>query len=386
MERLKVLFVTAWYPGKERPLDGVFVREHAKAVQLYDDLVVLHIAGPDPKLKQSWLMERVVDEDLTEGIPTYRVWYQPPWLSPISYSIQAWSILQSFRRIVAEGFQPDIIHAHVYYAGAHAVILGKIYHIPVVVTEHSSAFPRKLLRRLDVWKARFAFQGAHVVMPVSRALQQAIEDYGIKAQFRVIPNVVDTNLFYPDPASNRKGPLKHLLFVGTLDPSHVKGVPYLLYALAELRQQRDDWCLDIMGDGPARTGYEHLVADLELADKVTFHGAQPKKAVADFMRLADIFVLPSVWENLPCVALEAMATGLPIVSTLSGGIPEVVDKQTGRLVPAGDVRQLSTTIAQMLESLEEFDRCGIAQKAHRYSPESVGSLIHSTYEDCLFKR
>jgi glycosyltransferase involved in cell wall biosynthesis len=134
-----------------------------------------------------------------------------------------------------------------------------------------------------------------------------------------------------------------------------------------------------VGDGAARAEYEQLVEDLELADKVTFHGLKSKGEVAELMRQADLFVLPSLWENLPCVLIEAIATGLPIVSTLVGGIPEMVDEETGRLVPAGEVLKLSTAIAGMLESLHTFDRHVITQKARQYSPEVVGRLLDSIY-------
>ncbi len=103
------------------------------------------------------------------------------------------------------------------------------------------------------------------------------------------------------------------------------------------------------------------------------------------MRQADIFVLPSLWENLPCVLIEAMACGLPIVSTLTGGIPEMIHEGMGILIPPGDVTKLSTSIAQIMDSIDEFDRRAIAQQALQYSSESVGRLIHSIYKDYLRK-
>lgn len=71
--RLKVLFITSWYPTKENPVAGVFVREHAKAVRLYDDVVVPHSAGRKSHIRGLWQMEQETDQDLTEAIPTYRL-------------------------------------------------------------------------------------------------------------------------------------------------------------------------------------------------------------------------------------------------------------------------------------------------------------------------
>ena len=383
MERLKVLFISTCYPTKEDPVGGVFVREHAKAVQLYDDVHVLHCAGPDPNLRRHWRMQQETDESLTERIPTHRVWYRSPHLPKIWYFIYISSTFMASRRIASQGFRPDIIHAHFYEAGVPAALIGKIYHIPVVVTEHYSGFPRKIIQGLDKLKARFALKMADIVMPVSKALQKGIEDYGIKARFRVVPNAVDINLFNPGSFAKTANQLKHVLFVGLLELEHKKGVPYLLNALALLRKHRKDWILHIVGDGPARLEYERMAEAIGLDDKVVFHGLKTKGEVAEFMRNADLFVLPSPWENMPCVLIEAMASGLPIVSTLTGGIPEIVHEGVGILIPPEDAARLSDALAQMLSSLNEFDRRTVAQKALAYSSESIGKLIHSIYKDCL---
>ena len=197
MERLKILFLTNWYPTADEPVKAVWVREHAKAVQLYDDVLLLHGAGPDPTLKKPWRAEAETDERLREGIPTYRVWYRPPPLPRTSYVLYLWSVYQAFRHTVHLGFRPDIIHVHVYDAGGPALVISKLHRIPVVISEHFSSFPRRVLGHLDIAKAWLAFRWANRVLPVSHALQNAIAHYGIHAHFQVIPNVVDTTLFSP---------------------------------------------------------------------------------------------------------------------------------------------------------------------------------------------
>ena len=376
--RLKILFVTNWYPSKDAPVKAVWVREHAKAVRLYDDVLMLHGAGPDSSLKSRWRMEKETDEELHEGIPTYRVMYRPAAVARMSYLIYAWSILRAFQRIVSEGFRPDIIHVHVYDAGGPAVLIGKLYGIPVVVSEQFSSFPRRLLGRLDVCKAWFAFRWADRVLPVSYALQGAIEGYGIRGRFQVMPNVVDTNLFSPPRVHNHNDP-KRILYVGQLVP--VKGLPFLLRAVSRLSRSRDDWRLDIVGDGVARKEYEHLAADLKLGDKVTFHGLKTKREVAWFMRQTDLFVLPSVYETFSVPAIEALATGIPVLATRCGGPEEFVIKDVGLLVPPGDAEALCKGLDDMLNNLHLYSCEQISQYAvERFSAEVVGAKLHEIYQ------
>jgi hypothetical protein len=156
--RLNVLFITNWYPSREQPLKAIWAREHAKAVRLHDDVTVLHCVGPEAKLSKLWRIEPERDEVLREGVPTYRVRYRRSPIPGAKYLIYLWSIFQAFKHIVPEGFRPDVIHVQVYDAGAPAIFIAKLHRIPVVVAEHFSIFPRRLLGPLDFAKAWLAFR------------------------------------------------------------------------------------------------------------------------------------------------------------------------------------------------------------------------------------
>lgn len=381
MSRLKVLFVTLWYPDDVSPLRGIFIREHAKAVQNFAEVRVLHCAGPSPSVQGLWELKQENSAEFAEGIPTYRVWHR---LLPVpSVLPHCWSVVQACNRIMMSGFRPDIVHAHIYYAGIPAVIVGLMNRLPVIISEHWSAFPRKRLNSRAVLMARFALERASAVLPVSHALQKGIEAHNIKANYRVVPNAVDTSLFFPPARSPRSHDETQLLCVARMDHRHNKGILILLQALVRLEEKRTDWQLNLVGDGPARSEYEAIVNASGLADKINFHGMKPRPDVAEFMREADICVLPSLWENLPCVLIESIASGLPIVSTITGGIPEIVDHESGILVPPGDVDALSGALDRMIQSLEKFDRQLIAKKSVRYSHKSVGHLLQNIYEESI---
>ncbi|MBK9055132.1 MAG: glycosyltransferase [Chloroflexi bacterium] len=131
-------------------------------------------------------------------MPAYHLYYKRNTPRPISYTNRIWSHVQTLRNLITKGFRPDIIHAHVYRAGAMGIILGKLFKIPVVITEHYTAFPRRQLSKYSILEARFAFRFAKCVMPVSYALSCKVSrDYGMKANFQIVPCVVNTDIFYP---------------------------------------------------------------------------------------------------------------------------------------------------------------------------------------------
>lgn len=356
---------------------GIFVREYARAASLGNDVFVLHLLENDIHSKKFWLIEPELNPDLTSGIDTIRVRIGSRLPSPIRYLNSIAGTIRAYRYIRSREFQPDLIHAHVYRAGVPAIILGRWYRLPVVISEHNSAWMRHLLSPHHVLMARVAYQNAALVIPVSQALQNGIMAYHIKARFRIIPNVVDTTLFYP-PHTPKISVEKHILYVGSL--ISVKGLTNLLKSLAILPEHVNVWKLDVVGEGPERASAEALCIELGISDRVSFHGMLSKPKLAEFMRRSDLFVLPSLTETFSVAAAEALATGLPVLATRSGGPQEYINDQVGRLIPVGDLRALSEALSSMLSNLEHYSRDLISNYAvERFSPQVVGKQLDAIY-------
>jgi glycosyltransferase involved in cell wall biosynthesis len=147
------------------------------------------------------------------------------------------------------------------------------------------------------------------------------------------------------------------VYVGRL--ASQKGLPIALAALAEVHEAR----LLVVGDGPERAALGQLAAKLQLDGRVTFAGSRSRDDVLRALAGARAAVLPSLWENLPHAAVEALAVGTPVVATAVGGVPEVVhDDQNGLLVPAGDVQALAAALRRVLDDDQLRDRLAAAAK------------------------
>lgn len=140
-----------------------------------------------------------------------------------------------------------------------------------------------------------------------------------------------------------------------------KGIEFALRALADLASRRPDiaWRYEVIGDGPLRPRLESLKDGLGLGDRVSFEGAQPHAVVKQRLAQSDVFLLPSVTaadgdvEGVPVALMEAMAAGLPVVSSIHSGIPELVQSGvTGLLAPERDAIQLSRHVEWIAENPE----------------------------------
>ncbi len=380
MTKHGVVFLTTEYPSERDAIAGIFVREHALAAAEVADVAVIHLSRTRGG-RGVYEIESVAGEP----VPTWRVHYRR-FGRPLSYAAfvaGAAAAVRRARRVV----RPEVLHANSHLSMLPALVIGGLLRVPLVYAEHWSIFlpdnPTELspaMRRA----ARVALRRASVVLPVSEAMRAALVAIEPRARLRVVPNAVDTTLFRPNGRTPKVGP--PLLFTaGGLTENRSKGIDYLLEAASLLDRRGREFELEIAGDGPRRKEYEALSARLGLDGRVRFLGVLPKPVLADRMRAADLFVLASRFENNPCVVMEAMASGLPVVGTRVGGIPELVDTAAGVLVEPNDPQAIADGVDNALAL--DFDRPAIAQAAkERYGRERIASELADVYEDVVGRR
>jgi glycosyltransferase involved in cell wall biosynthesis len=364
-----ILVLPAWYPTARQPLNGPFVRDHARAGAAFGHrMVVLVDEGPSSDVQGLFALAEERDGDLR----LFRFTWRPSAIR-VAYLLAALVIA---RRLAREGTPVDVLHAHIHRMGWPAVLAGAVLRRPVVISENSSEWPRRLMTPAKLRRARIAFRRAALVCPVNRRLQQAIESYGIQARFRIVPNTVDTDVFHP-PASTLIHPPFRLINVAI--HVEVKGLDLLLSAFASVAGTRPKLTLDLIGEGPLTPALRRLAAELGVAERVRFSGTATPTEIADRLRSSDIFVLSSLSENMPLAVLEALSCGLPVAATDVGGVPEAVGDD-GVLAPSGDAAELARAIEAVVSGFERFDRADIAGRAaSRWSFEAVGRTWDEIY-------
>ncbi|MEM1176943.1 MAG: glycosyltransferase family 4 protein [Acidobacteriota bacterium] len=202
-----------------------------------------------------------------------------------------------------------------------------------------------------------SFKSATLVHCVSDATLEASVRLGLDpSKARVIRPAVDVDAFRPagadtpgagSPGAGSPGPPWRLVAVGGL--SWLKGFEDVLLAVRRLRDRGHDVELDLLGDGPDRQRLRFAVHDLGLDDVVRMPGQVPPEEIADRLRRSRVFILSSLSEGISNAALEAMACGVPVVSTRCGGMEEaIVDGESGLLVPLQSPDALAQAVERLL--------------------------------------
>ncbi|WP_300672575.1 glycosyltransferase [Soonwooa sp.] len=353
---MKVLFISSWYPNKLEPTNGNFVQRHAEAVALQHQVEVLHTIG-DPNQKEKFLF----DEKVINGLKTLIVYYRNTKNPLINFRRRMKAYKLGFQNMQ----KPDIVHANVMHNNMlFAVHLKKKYKIPYVVTEHWSAFQKINLHKLSKaskFVANRIAKHSSKVLPVTENLISGLRLLGIKTPMQVVGNVVDVNLFNISETPKAKFIFLH---ISNLIP--LKNPKKIINVAIQLHQQKPNFELWIGGDGD-KNMLDTIVAQNNAATFIKTFGILSLKEVSEKMQASDCFILFSDYENQPCVILESFATGLPVIASEVGGIPEIMDKDRGILVKKDDETALLAAMKNVLENEVDFKN---KQEIRQYSVEN----------------
>jgi len=301
--------------------------------------------------------------------------------------------------------RPDVVHTHLFGANLVGRWAARLARCPVVSTYHDAdyepvvrignptltPFKQRVLQMLDALTVA-ATNPRHVAVSeyVADSVRRRIRADGV----RVIPNGVDPSVFHPD-AEGRKRARAQLELpastgvvacVGRMTPQ--KGQATLIRAMPRILEARADTRLLLVGDGPDQAALRQLASGLSLDRHVAFLGVRPD--VPEVLRAADVLAVPSLHEGFGLVLIEALATGVPVVASRTGPIPEIIDDGvSGLLVPVGDPPALAEAIRSLLTDEARWRSLSLQGRREveaRFDIQAMLSALERLYREMVAER
>ena len=281
-------------------------------------------------------------------------------------------------------FDFDIIHHNVIWKDAWEALTVKWWwKKPLVITEHWTGYDPARKKEQPLFLrpyARWVASKADVICPVSTDLKNKMEAFGLGSRYVVVPNVVDTNLFYPGHKDQEK---KRFLHVSHLVDSH-KNISGILRTWKKVSDNNKEIHLQIGGDGDYKM-WESEAIKLQIDPAtISFFGEQLPATIAGMMSQAHCLLLFSHYENLPVVIVEAMAAGMFVISTDVGGIREHVSGDRGILVGDNDEDALRNAIEAVASDQIKIDTANLRKYAlDHFSEMAVAQAFTDVYSTLL---
>lgn len=305
--------------------------------------------------------------------------YRPAWIADVKGLRAIFRLVPYLGRLWSCAGRVDVMHMmansgwawHLF--AAPAVWLASLRGTPVIVNYRGGEAD-------DFFAAQFRWvrptlaRATLVVVP-SGFLEAVFAKRGFET--RIVPNIIDLSRFAP---ADGRQPGCHMIVTRNLE--YIYDIPTALRAFAAIRRVRPEARLTVAGSGPQLSDLQRLCEELRLQDAVRFTGRLDNEDIATLYRDADILLNPSLADNMPISLLEAMASGVPIVSTDVGGIPHLVENETNALlVPPAQPERMAAAALRLLADacLAERLRSAGLETVRRYTWSEVKGRLFDTY-------
>jgi glycosyltransferase involved in cell wall biosynthesis len=263
---------------------------------------------------------------------------------------------------------------------APAIWIARLRGVPVVVNYRGGEAGAFLERQGGA--VRTSMRRAALLAVPSGFLQQVFARYGMPA--RIVPNIIDLARFHPADLPREMGGAPHLLVARNLEA--IYGNDNALRAFALLSEHFPAATLTLAGAGPEAESLKALARELGVADRVRFAGRLDRDQMAALYRDADLMLNASRVDNMPNAILEALASGIPVITTDAGGIPFIVEhRRTAMLVPVDDTTALAVAAREVLGNAAlraALVSQGLAE-VERYRWDSVRAQLLAAYQTAI---
>lgn len=385
-ENIHILFFSSWYPNRNHPTHGIFNRHFAKAASMHHKVSVLHlvseaglqseeqVSGQDPTLYERYIYY----PKLKFSLPLIG-----PWLKQQRY-LRA--LEKGYAQVCRKKGKPQLLHCNVALpAGLGALHLKKKFGLPYVLNEGWTGYMKadgSYKGLLQKWLTKKIVKEAARVLPVSEDLKAAMLSHGLKGSYKILPNVIDCNVFIPTPEDSRHSSTT-FIHVSTFDPRQ-KNVAGLLRAFAEAHKQEPQLRLLMVGDGIYRQETEDYCRQLDLQDEVSFTGNLSSEELLPLFHRSLALIMFSNYESFGVVIGEALAAGLPLICSRAGGLSSQLPPELAQVIEAGDEAALCRAMLGMRSNPKAYHNMHMRRFIEeRYSPDVIAKQLRQIYSEVL---
>lgn len=371
--KLNVLMMVSWYSEIGTSINsGIFHYELVNRLNKYCNCAIYYP------------YDRFISEDVYSGdnwgIKTYRSRYA------LEKKVRNRINMIKAMRMIMKEFNPDIIHGNVATeAGRFAIILGKMFSIPVIITEHSAVEASGVTEFPHYFYARNVYSHSLYNACVSDCLTQNLKKIFPKYNFYTVYNgIMEPENIEFTHHKYRVDEVVNIAVVADFYDEKIKGFHILFPVIKRLVEQKYKIVFHFVGDGEYLSVYKKLSKEFHLEEQCIFYGRCPKGKVYDIVSQVDFMLSASLFESFGCSIAEGMMLGKPAVVTRCGGLESIVNENTGILVEKDDADELYGGIVRMLNHYKEYSPDMLKTYAYnKFSLEHIAQKYINIYKEIL---
>ena len=382
---MRILFIPTSYPDETNPSRDIFIQEQANALcRVGHDIRILHAQKQASRMifsKVDTTIRSSTEQGVTRFYAPVKTFMEQRFIS-LNKNAYTKTINALYMSAIADGWKPDVIYAHFScWAGFSAIDIGRKFDIPVVVMEHYSGFMTKSIPQKMIYGVRTVVNDANAFICVSDNLKSSIiQKTKTKRSIYVIPNMLDPSFKYVDHALNGD-----FIFSTVCNLNKRKRVKELVRAFCKTFDRKTKVKLLVGGYGPEYQKIANYIKANNREDQVIMLGRLNRRETVELYNKSNCFVLASAHETFGIVWREAMATGLPVITSDHEGWSNYDwSDKFGIMVPVDDEEQLISALKTMKDSYSEYDGKYIANYCcDHYSESAVVKQIEKVFLECV---
>lgn len=379
-----VLIIPSWYPEKVSDVGGSFFREQAIALRKrgYKVGVIAPMFRSIRDVKGIATKKYGTEYQKDEGVDTYR--YHTLNLPKLPrFARFRWINigLKLYKKYIKKHGIPDVIHVHSMLNGGFlAYEIKRIFDVPYIITEHSTAFARDLISRPVLEALKPVVDHSSYNIAVSNEFAKLLSEKLDVQSWQYIPNIVNDDFLLHE--------FNHLednfKFINICLLDKKKKVDVLIQSFARSFKGCENISLVIGGDGPEKIYLESLARDLGIQKQVCFLGMLTREQVKLEVAKSNVFVLSSEYETFGVVVVEALALGKPVVATKCGGPESIVTEEVGYLVDVNNIEQMAQAMKDLYQNINQFIPDEIRKYCiDKFSEDAVVDKLSKVYRKVL---